>query len=170
MRGLMLMTTLAGVAGLAACGSEPAPEAPREEPPIVLRGGQWTLARTQTGYNTPTVTQQEYAAHVGGKSEDKLCLKVDDKGLPDADALAGEEGKDCTYADQRIRKGRFIATLSCKAGNGTSELLLEGNYTPDSMTLAVSMTKTVDGKPALRTTHDLTGTRTGDCAADDGKA
>jgi hypothetical protein len=160
MRGLFM---IAALAGLAACGSKPAEEAPKEDPPILLKAGKWTLSRTQTGYNTPTVTAQEYAAKVGTKSEAALCIAVDAAGVPDADALAGEEGSGCTYKDKTVRKGRFIATLECKAGAGTSELLLEGNYTPDSLTLGVSMTKSVDGKPVLRTTHDLSGKRTGDC-------
>lgn len=161
MRGFLMMAALTG---LSACGSEPVAQAPAEDPPVLLKTGQWTLSRTQTGYNTATVTAQEYAAKVGTKSEDKICLAVDAAGVPDPDGLAGKDGSDCTYKDKTIRKGRFIATLACKAGPGTSELLLEGNYKPDSMTLGVSMTKSVDGNPVLRTTHDLTGQRTGDCA------
>ena len=64
-----------------------------------------------------------------------------------------------------MRKGRLIATLSCKAGAGVSELVVEGNYTADSMTLGTTMTKTEGGKPVLRTTHDLTARRVGDCPA-----
>jgi len=167
MRGFPMMAALMA---LAACGSQPVAEAPKEDPPVLLKAGRWTLSRTQTGYNTPTVTAQEYAAKVGIKSEDQLCLAVDAAGVPDPDGLAGKDGSDCSYKDKTIRKGRFIATLACKAGSGTSELLLEGNYKPDSMTLGVSMTKSVGGKPVLRTTHDLTGQRTGDCAPEAVKA
>lgn len=63
-----------------------------------------------------------------------------------------------------LRKGRLIATLSCKSGAGTSEIVLEGNYTADTLTLGSTMTKTVDGSPVLRTTHDVSGKRAGECS------
>ncbi|HKY81932.1 MAG TPA: DUF3617 domain-containing protein [Sphingobium sp.] len=148
---------------LAACGSEPAP-APEAEAPIVMKAGEWTLVRKTTGYNTPTVTPAEYQAALKETGEDKLCIAVDAAGVPDANALAGEEGKNCTYKDKLLRKGRLIATLSCKAGAGSSEIVLEGNYTADTLTLGSTMTKTVDGSPVLRTTHDVTGKRGGDCS------
>ena len=153
---------------LAGCSAAEAPPPPVEDAPIVMKGGEWTLTRTVTGFNTPTVTAAEYAAEVGKKSEEKLCIAVGSDGRPDADALAGKEGSDCTYKDAIVRKGRFIATLACKAGEGTSELVLEGNYTPDSLTLGTSMTKTSGGAAMLRTTHDLSGKRTGECPAEAG--
>lgn len=163
MRGWSLLP-LVGL--LAACGSSKEEAPPPEAPPVRIEAGQWTFSRTTTGYNTPTVTAEEYAAKVGQKSEDDICLKVGDDGRPDADALAGKEGSDCTYKEGFLHNGRLVATLACKAGEGTSELSVEGNYTADSMTLGVSMTKSVDGKPVLRTTHDLTGKRTGDCKSE----
>ncbi|PZU58601.1 MAG: DUF3617 domain-containing protein [Sphingobium sp.] len=155
---------LAMIFALAACKEEPAP-APVEEAPILLTAGEWQLDRTQTAYNTPTVTAQEYAAHVGKKSSETICLAVDKDGKPDADALAGTEGSDCTYKDVVVRKGRFIATLACKAGEGTSEISVEGNYKPDSLTFGIAMTKSVNGSPVLSTTHDLWGKRLGECKA-----
>ncbi len=155
----------AGLIALAGCsGGEQAAAPVEEEAPVVMKAGQWTLTRTTTGYNTPTVTAAEYQAHVGKKSEESVCLKVSDDGRPDPSALAGDEGSECTYkSDSLFRKGRMIATLECKAGSGTSELPVEGNYTADTLTLGVSMTKTEGGAQVLRTTHDLTGKRTGDC-------
>lgn len=161
MRGWIVGTAVL----LTACSATEAPPPPPEDAPIVLKGGEWTLTRTVTGYNTPTVTAAEYAAQVGKKSEEKLCIAVGTDGRPDADALAGKEGSDCTYKDATVRKGRFIATLNCKAGGGTSELVLEGNYTPDSLTVGTSMTKSSGGAAVLRTTHDLSGKRTGECAS-----
>lgn len=148
---------------LAACGSDPAPAPEVEAPPVFMKAGEWTITRNMTGYNTPTVTPAEYQAKVGKTSEEKVCLTVDATGLPAADALAGAEGKDCTYKEKTIHRTRFIATLNCKAGSGTSELALEGNFTADTLTLGTTMTKTVNGSPTLRTTYDLTGKRTGDC-------
>lgn len=149
---------------LAACGSDPAP-APQEaeEAPAALKAGQWEVTRKTTGYNTPTVTPAEYQAALKQIGEDKLCIAVDKDGLPDADALAAAEGERCTYKDKMARRGRLIATLSCKAEGGTSEIAVEGNYTADSLTLGTTMTKTVGGKAVLRTTHDLTARRIGDC-------
>ncbi|CAN5438695.1 hypothetical protein BH10PSE12_BH10PSE12_32830 [soil metagenome] len=151
---------------LTGCGPAEQAAPVAEDTPILLKAGQWTLNRTLTGYNTATVTAAEYAAKVGQKSTESVCIAIDAKGMPDPDALAGSDGKDCTYKEPSIRKGRFIATLLCKAGTGTSELLLEGNYTPESLTLGGSTTKTVDGNAVLRTTQDLTGKRTGDCVPD----
>ena len=143
-------------------GAEQAPV--QEEAPIVMKGGQWMLTRTTTGYNTPTVTPAEYQQHVGKKSEESICLAVGADGRPDANALAGKEGSDCTYkSDSLFRKGRLIATLECKSGGGKAELPIDGNDTADTLTLGVSMTKTEGGSPVLRTTHDLSGKRTGDC-------
>ena len=68
-----------------------------------------------------------------------------------------------SYKDKMLRKGRLIATLSCTAGKGRSEITIEGNYSADTLTLGTTMTKTQDGKPVLRTTRDLTGRRLGDC-------
>ena len=153
---------LAMTLGLAGCGNEaPAPEA--VEAPIVMKGGEWTITRKTTGYNTPTVTPEQYQAALKQVDEEKLCIAVDAKGTPDADALTGDEGKDCTYKDKLLRKGRLIATLSCKSGGATSEIVLEGNYTADTLTLGSTMTKTAAGSPVLRTTHDVTGKRTGEC-------
>ncbi len=154
---------LALTLGLAACGSDPAPAPEAEEAPVVMQAGQWALTRKTTGYNTPTVTPAEYQEALKLVSEDKLCIAVDKDGLPDPNALAGAEGTECTYKDKMARKGRLIATLSCKAGAGTSEIALEGNYTADMLTLGSTMTKTESGQPVLRTTHDLTGRRVGDC-------
>ena len=116
--GGLLATSLT----LAACGSEPAaPPAQEEEAaPAMMKSGQWTLSRKTTGYNTPTVTAEEYQAALKQVSEDKICIKVDAAGVPDADALAGAEGSDCSYKDKMVRKGRLIAILACKAGAGTS--------------------------------------------------
>lgn len=161
MRGIVAATILL----LAGCSAAEAPPTEKEDAPILLKAGQWTMNRTITGYNTPTVTAAEYARMVGTKSTAEVCVAVAANGYPDADALAGEEGKDCTYKETSIRKGRFIGTLSCKAGKGTSELVMEGNYTPETLTLGVSMTRTEGGKPVLRTTHDLSGKRTGECKA-----
>lgn len=154
---------LALTLGLAACGSDPAPAPEAEEAPVVMQAGQWALTRKTTGYNTPTVTLAEYQEALKQVSEDKLCIAVDKDGLPDPNALAGAEGTECTYKDKMARKGRLIATLSCKAGAGTSEIAVEGNYTADMLTLGSTMTKTESGQPVLRTTHDLTGRRVGDC-------
>lgn len=150
---------------LAACGSDPAPAPESEEAPVVMQAGQWALTRKTTGYNTPTVTPAEYQAALRQVEESKLCIAIDREGLPDADALAGTEGTACSYKDKMVRKGRLIATLSCKAGTGTSEITIEGNYTADMLTLGTTMTKMEGGAPVLRTTHDLTGQRIGDCPA-----
>jgi hypothetical protein len=148
---------------LGACGQkeEPAPEV--DETPVLMKAGEWVLTRKTTGYNTPTVTPAQYQAALKQTRDDKSCLTVDAAGVPNADALAGTEGKDCIYKDKLVRKGRLIATLSCKAGEGTSEIVLEGNFTEDTLTLGSTMTKTVGGSPVLRTTHDVTGKRTGEC-------
>lgn len=154
---------LAMTLGLTGCGNQaPAPEA--VEAPILMKAGEWAITRKTTGYNTPTVTPAEYQAALKETDEDKLCIAVDAAGVPDANALAGDEGKDCTYKDKLLRKGRLIATLSCKSGGGTSEIVLEGNYTADTLTLGSTMTKTVDGSPVLRTTHDVSGQRAGECS------
>jgi hypothetical protein len=150
---------------LAGCGGDPAPAPPAEGAPVVMRGGQWELARKTTGYNTPTVTPAEYQQALKQIGEEKVCIAVDKDGVPAPDALAGAEGTACTYKDKMVRKGRLIATLACTAGDGTAEITVEGNYTADTLTLGTTMTKSVGGKPVLRTTHDLTGRRTGDCAA-----
>ncbi|BAI98109.1 hypothetical protein Sj15T_25050 [Sphingobium sp. TA15] len=149
--------------GLAACGSKPEPAPETTEAPIVMKAGEWTLTRKTTGYNTPTVTPAEYQAALKQVSEDRVCIAVDAAGVPDADALAGDEGSDCTYKDKLIRKGRLIATLSCTSGKGTSEIALEGNFTADTLTLGSTMTRTEGGQPVLRTTHDVTGKRAGEC-------
>lgn len=156
---LPLMLALA----LGACGEKEAPAPEAEEAPAMMKPGNWVLTRKTTGYNTPTVTPAEYQAALKQTRDDKSCLTVDAAGVPDADVLAGTEGQDCIYKDKLVRKGRLIATLSCKAGEGTSEIVLEGNFTEDSLTLGSTMTKTVGGSPILRTTHDVTGKRTGDC-------
>jgi hypothetical protein len=149
---------------LGACSAEAPPEE-KEDPPILLKAGQWDFSRKTTGYNTPTVTAEEYAAKTKETSQDSVCVAVDAKGLPDADALAGDEGSECSYKDTPVmRKGRMIANLSCKkSANGTAELQVEGNYTADTITLGVSMTRSVGANPILRTTHDLSGKRTGEC-------
>ncbi|MGK2909306.1 MAG: DUF3617 domain-containing protein [Sphingobium sp.] len=149
---------------LAGCTEAEAP-APVDDVPMLIKAGQWTIDRTLTGYNTPDITAEDYARMVGTKSSGEICLAVDAEGRPDPNALAGAEGAECAYKEPSIRKGRFIATLVCKAGKGTSELVLEGNYKPENMTLGVSMTKLEGGKAVLRTTHDLTGKRTGECKA-----
>ena len=163
-RIMVAAVPLATLAALGGCGSEPAP-APQEEAPIVMQAGQWQLIRKTTGYNTPTVTPAEYQEALKQVSYDKVCIAVDAAGVPDANALAGSEGTECTYKDKMLRKGRLIATLSCKAGSGTSEITVEGNYTADTLTAGTTMTKTDGGQPVLRTTHDVTGKRLGDCPA-----
>ena len=163
-RNLLAALPLGLACLMTACGSETAPEPEAVEAPVLMKAGEWALTRKTTGYNTPTVTPAEYQAALKRTSDDRLCLAVDGAGVPDADALAGREGKDCTYKDKLIRKGRLIATLSCKSGAGTSEIVLEGNFTADTLTLGSTMTKTVDGNPVLRTTHDVSGKRVGECA------
>lgn len=161
---MMRAALLLGLMTLAACGSEPEPAPETAEVPVLMQAGEWVLSRKTTGYNTPTVTPAEYQAALKETSEDRVCIAVDAAGVPDADALAGAEGSDCTYKDKLIRKGRLIATLSCKSGEGRSEIVLEGNFTADTLTLGSTMTKTVGGSPVLRTTHDVTGKRAGECA------
>jgi len=161
--GVALPLALAFI--LTACGKEEAPPPEAVEAPVLLQAGEWIFTRKTTGYNTPTVTPAEYQAALKQTDEDRLCLAVDAAGVPDADTLAGAEGKDCTYKDKLIRKGRLIATLSCKLGEGRSEIVLEGNFTADTLTLGSTMTKTVDGSATLRTTQDVTARRTGDCPA-----
>ena len=159
-------TVVAGVClALMGCTAEAPENKIAEDVPVVMKAGQWTFTRQTTGYNTPTVTAQEYAEQLKNKSVKTVCVAVDEKGLPDADALAGDEGSECSYKDDAVmRKGRMIANLSCKkSGGGTAELMVEGNYKPDSLTVGVSMTRTVGGQPVLRTTHDLTGKFEGEC-------
>jgi hypothetical protein len=159
---MMAALPLAMTLGLAGCGNE-APKTEAVEAPILMKAGEWTITRKTTGYNTPTVTPAQYQAALKQVDEEKLCIAVDAKGTPDANALAGDEGQDCTYKDKLLRKGRLIATLSCKSGAATSEIALEGNYTADTLTLGSTMTRTAGGSPVLRTTHDVTGKRTGEC-------
>lgn len=158
---LPITSTLA----LCACGGDPAPTPQAEEAPILMQAGQWAITRKTTGYNTPTVTPAEYQAALKQIGEEKLCITIDAEGTPAADALAGKEGTACAYKDKMVRKGRLIATLSCTAGAGTSEIVVEGNYTADTLTLGTTMTKTQGGNALLRTTHDVTGQRVGDCPA-----
>jgi hypothetical protein len=164
----MRKTTLAALPlamtlGLTGCNNE-APPTEAVEAPILMKAGEWTITRKTTGYNTPTVTPAEYQAALKKTDEDKLCIAVDAAGVPDANALAGEEGENCSYKDKLLRKGRLIATLSCRSGAGTSEIVLEGNYTADTLTLGSTMTKTQGGSPVLRTTHDVSGKRSGECS------
>ncbi|KFG90427.1 hypothetical protein BV98_001631 [Sphingobium herbicidovorans NBRC 16415] len=160
---ILAAAPLAVMLCLAGCGKE-APKPEPVEAPILMKAGEWTITRKTTGYNTPTVTPAQYQAALQKTDEDSLCIAVDAAGIPDANALAGDEGEDCTYKDKMLRKGRLIATLSCKSGAGTSEIVLEGNYTADTLTLGSTMTKTVDGSPVLRTTHDVSGKRAGECS------
>lgn len=160
---MMAALPLAMALALAGCdNAAPPPEA--VEAPIVMKGGEWTITRKTTGYNTPTVTPAQYQAALKQVDEEKLCIAVDANGTPDANALAGDEGEDCIYKDKLLRKGRLIATLSCKSGGATSEIVLEGNYTADTLTLGSTMTKMDGGSPVLRTTHDVTGKRAGECS------
>ena len=165
MKRMLLAAMPLGLLALAACGEKPAPQ-PQEdaEAAVPMLAGEWELTRKTTGYNTPTVTPAEYQAALKEIGTEKLCVAVDAAGVPDANALAGKEGTDCTYKDKLVRKGRLIATLSCKAGEGTSEIVLEGNFTADTLTLGSTMTKTQGGNAVLRTTHDVTGRRLGECA------
>lgn len=166
MRNRMRAALPLGLAiGLAACGGDPAPAPQAEAAPVMMQGGQWELTRKTTGYNTPTVTPAQYQEALKQIGAEKLCIAVDAQGVPAADALAGDEGTACSYTDKLVRKGRLIATLRCKAGAGTSEIVVEGNYTADTLTLGTTMTQTQGGQPVLRTTHDLTGRRIGDCPA-----
>lgn len=165
MRYIMLAgLPLAATLGLGGCGS-PAPAPEVEEAPIVMQAGEWTLTRKTTGYNTPTITPEQYQTALKQVREDKACIAIGDDGMPNADALAGADGTDCTYSDKLVRKGRLIATLACKAGGGTSTIAVEGNYTADTLTLGSTVTQSIDGNPVSRTTYDLTGKRTGDCPA-----
>ena len=165
MREWIMAAAMLALAGCSGGGGNAANNTSAEETPVFLQGGQWTLERKTTGYNTPSVTADEYAAKVGKSKSEDICLKVDDQGRPDANTLAGDEGKECTYKEAFVRNKRLVATLSCKAGSGAAEIVVEGNFTPDSMTFGTSMTRTgSDGAIDLRTTHDLTGKRTGDCS------
>tara|TARA_R110000787_G_scaffold191660_6_gene303096 strand:+ start:32834 stop:33340 length:507 start_codon:yes stop_codon:yes gene_type:complete len=164
-KSLLAALPLAMMLGLGGCGGEPAPTPEAEEAPIVMQAGEWVLTRKTTGYNTPTVTPAQYQEALRQVSEDKICIIVAPDGVPNSAVLAGAEGTDCSYKDKLARKGRLIVTLACKAGAGTSEIMAEGNYTADTMTLGTTMTKMQDGQPVLRTTHDLTGKRVGDCPA-----
>jgi len=92
----MRKTTLAALPlamtlGLTGCNNE-APPTEAVEAPILMKAGEWTIARKTTGYNTPTVTPAEYQAALKQIGEDKLCIAVDPLGVPSADALAGKEG------------------------------------------------------------------------------
>lgn len=164
-KSLLAALPLAMMLGLGGCSGEPAPTPEAEEAPIVMQAGEWVLTRKTTGYNTPTVTPAQYQEALRQVSEDKICITVAPDGVPDSAVLAGAEGTDCSYKDKLARKGRLIVTLACNAGAGTSEIMAEGNYTADTMTLGTTMTKMQDGQPVLRTTHDLTGKRVGDCPA-----
>lgn len=164
-RTMFAALPLTGALALAACGGDPVPAPQEEEKPVLMKAGEWELARKTTGYNTPTVTPAEYQKALKQIGEEKICISVDKDGLPSADAIAGDEGSACSYKDKMARKGRLIATLSCKAGKGTSEIAVEGNYTAETLTLGTTMTKVEGGKPVLRTTHDLSGRRVGDCPA-----
>jgi hypothetical protein len=164
-KSLWAALPLAMMLGLGGCGGEPAPAPEAEAAPILMRAGEWILTRKTTGYNTPTVTPAQYQEALRQVSEDKICIAIAPDGVPDVAALAGGEGTDCSYKDKLARNGRLIVTLACKAGAGTSEIMAEGNYTADTMTLGTTMTKTQGGQPVLRTTHDLSGKRVGDCTA-----
>lgn len=141
-------------------GCSEADPVPVTEPPVRLQAGQWTITHRLTGYNYPGVTAQEYAARVGKQVEAKLCLNIDDQGLPDAVALAGPQGKGCRLTSGSATKGRFAATLACKSD---VTITLEGNYRANSLSLGSRMTSPMGGDAALRTTSDVSGTRTGDC-------
>ncbi|MDR7153218.1 hypothetical protein J2W40_000012 [Sphingobium xenophagum] len=164
-RSLLAALPLVIMLGLGGCSSEPTPAPAVEDAPIVMQPGEWILTRKTTGYNTPSVTPEEYQEALRQVRDDKICLAIAPDGVPDTAALAGAEGTDCTYKDKLARNGRLIVTLACKAGRGTSDIMAEGNYTADTMTLGTTMTKMQGGQPVLRTTHDLTGKRIGDCPA-----
>jgi hypothetical protein len=161
MRGTMI-SLLMMAAMTAACSSEAPPEA-ADDAPVALKGGQWALTRTYTAYKSALTATPEDVAKVGTKTETSVCLPVAADGKADPNALAGDDGTDCKYKETYMNGGRFVGSMSCKAGAGTSELQIEGSYKADSLTFAVNMAKTVGGNTALSTSYSLTGKRTGEC-------
>ncbi|HEX7783784.1 MAG TPA: DUF3617 family protein [Sphingobium sp.] len=148
---------------LAACSAEAPPEA-TEEAPVALKAGQWMLTRTYTAYKSAATATPEDAKKIGTKSETSICLPVAADGKADPSALAGDDGTDCKYKETYMNGGRFVGSMACKAGAGTSELQIEGSYKADSMDFTANMAKTVGGNTALSTSYTLEGKRTGECA------
>lgn len=161
MRGTTISLVMTA-ALLAACSAEAPPEA-TEDAPVVLKGGQWTLTRTYTAYKSATTATPEDLAKVGTKTETSVCLPVAADGKADPTALAGDDGTDCKYKETYMNGGRFVGSMACKAGAGTSELQIEGSYKADSMAFTANMAKTVGGNTALSTSYTLAGKRTGEC-------
>ncbi|MBK5265033.1 MAG: DUF3617 domain-containing protein [Alphaproteobacteria bacterium] len=152
----------ASILALAACGGgkeeEATANAATEAKPPLMQPGEWEITHTLTGYNHDGLTKEEYDAKLGETVTTKVCITDETADRPDAVFLASNQGTECAYDNLTPTTGRLSATLTCKSGPGTINILLDGSSRDGSWMMA-------GGKPTVRASADVTATRLGACPA-----
>lgn len=164
-----LLLIAASVLPLTACGGgggeNAAADVAAEAKPPLMQPGEWEITHKVTGYNYDGLTAAEYQAKLGETVTAKACITPETADRPDAAFLAGNRG-DCSYDNLTATTGRLSATLTCQADGGTLNVLLDGSSRAEGLILAEQSTLTVDGKPTIRASADVTAKRLGDCPAE----
>ena len=161
MRRLCLVT---GAALLAACSGGEAEQHNVAAPaPTTLPAGQWEVTAKTTALKSTDKTTPLIKTAAGDVTTASACVGAD--GAPPAKLFAFK-GDQCTVKDSYVRNGRMSVQLDCtRSGAGKVMGDLNGNFTADSMTGALTLTSFFTGSGDYELRQEITGRRVGECAA-----
>lgn len=169
--------TAAGLLALAACGGSDkadgngsaAKSGAAAGGDVKLQPGEWEMAMETISVTAPGLPPAVAASMKQPRVTNRTCMTQEEAEGPKADMFAGSSGANCKQEGFVWAGGRMKGTTTCSGTGGTGKvsMMMDGQYSAQSMDVNMKMTTEAAGTPMTVETR-MTGKRLGDCPA--GKA
>jgi len=169
----------AGLLALAACGSSgtksdengsaAAKGGGAPAGAVKLQPGQWEMTMETLNVTAPGLPPAILASMKRPKVTTQNCMTPEDAEGPNGKFLSGGDQGNCTHEGFTMAGGRLHGSTTCTApgGAGKTTMAMDGQYAPQSMNIAMTMTSDMGGRQ-LKVESRMTGRRIGDCPAGKG--
>ena len=161
----------ASLLALAACGSKDDGNATKTGGGGLLGGGtvnlepgEWEMTMEMLNISAPNMPPQVVAAmkQQSAKST-RTCISAEEAKGPKPGELTGAQGN-CTQEGFVWGGGKIAGTTTCKSADANTVMVLDGQYTPQTMTISMKNTTEARGVK-MNMDMRMSGRRVGDCPA-----
>lgn len=134
------------------------------------RPGRWESAmkldRMEIA-NLPPQAKEAMAKQQGMTQTFASCLTPEQAERPNAEFFQkGASG--CTYDTFTMAGGKIDAVMTCKQGAGPQKVTMNGTYSPDSYTMAITSEGEMQPGMKMNMAMTINSRRTGDCTGKEG--
>ncbi|HEV2865397.1 MAG TPA: DUF3617 domain-containing protein [Allosphingosinicella sp.] len=148
---------------LVACGSQS----------VTMQPGQWNMTMKVTGVEAPGMPEAALAqmrAQMGSQTQTRSeCITPQQAANPTGD-MVNAGGMNCQLTDNTFAGGNINVRGTCQQAGQSVQMSMQGTYTATTMQARLTTEMRAPpgmpgGAQSIRSTIELTGNRTGDCAS-----